>query len=139
MTLKDIIGPYTLVFKENSPNVPEDAKWYATKLGLKHDHRYDVPPGSGAVWSQLNVHEVKPELRNVAVGLSQGSIGPGTTVLTFVVPDIKKSRDQLIAHGVPVEPIKDVGLRVLLAFFKDAAANPLCLRQNPKEHPQEFL
>jgi hypothetical protein len=134
MTLKNIIGPYALVFKENSPNVPNSVKWYESKLQLVPDPRYNVPPGTGEIWSQLNI----TELENVAVGLSKGAVGAGSSVLTFVVPDIAASRDKLIAHGVPVKPIEDVGLGVLLAFFEDDAKNPLCLRQNPKNQPQEF-
>lgn len=135
MSLKNIIGPYALVFKENSPNVPGSVKWYESKLNLVRDPRYNVPPDTGEIWSQLNI----PELTNVAVGLSKGDVGAGSSVLTFVVPDIAKSRDSLIAHGVPVNAIKDVGLGVLLAFFEDDAKNPLCLRQNPKDQPQEFF
>jgi hypothetical protein len=135
MSLKDIIGPYSLVFKENSPNVPNSVKWYESKLNLVRDPRYDVPAGSGDIWSQLNI----PELKNVAVGLSKGSVGADSSVLTFVVPDIRRSRDKLIAHGVPVKPIHDVGSGVSLAFFEDDAKNPLCLRQNSNDHPQEFF
>ena len=110
-------------------------KWRESKLNLVRDPRYNVPPGTGEIWSQLNI----PELKNVAVGLSKGAVGAGSSVLTFVVPDIAWSRAKLIAHGVPVKRIHDVGLGVLLAFFEDHAKNPLCLRQNPKEQPQEFF
>lgn len=135
MSLKDIIGPYALVFKQNSPSVPKSRKWFVEKLGLVHDPRYDLPAGTGDIWSQLNI----PEIKNVALGLSKGPVGPGSTVLTFVVPDIEHARKQLIANNVKVGKIEDVGLGVLLAFFKDDVGNPLCLRQNPKDQPQKFF
>jgi predicted enzyme related to lactoylglutathione lyase len=70
------------------------------------------------------------------VGLSQGQpVGNGSSVVTFVVPDIELARNELIGQGVVVKPIEHPGHGVRLAYFQDSDGNNLVLRQNPENHP----
>ncbi|HXA16680.1 MAG TPA: VOC family protein [Thermoanaerobaculia bacterium] len=131
MSLKDVIGHFSFVVKLNVTDVDSSVKWYAANLQLVHDPRYDVP----GWWAQLNV----PEMRCLAFGLNKGVPQPGSDTPTFVVPNIAKARDRLVALGVPVTPIQTVPPGVQLAFFKDPDGNQLGLRQNPPQHPQEFV
>lgn len=130
MALKDMIGDFGLVLKVNVSDLEKSVHWYSEKLGFVHNPRYDVP----GWWAQLTI----PELRNTAVGLNfdAGKVGTGGGETTFVVADIERARDALIAKGVDVGPIQTVPTGVKLANFHDPDGNALGLRQNPHHMPQ---
>jgi catechol 2,3-dioxygenase-like lactoylglutathione lyase family enzyme len=116
-----------LVARLNVADVQTSATWYTSKLGLIPDPRFDAPG-----WRQLNVSGVV----GAAVGLSQGQpVGNGSSVVTFVVPDIELTRNELISQGIVVKPIEHPGHGVQLAYFQDPDGNNLALRQNPGSHP----
>jgi predicted enzyme related to lactoylglutathione lyase len=48
-----------------------------------------------------------------------------------VVEDIEAARDELIAGGVPVAPIDDVGRGVKYAEITDPSGNSLVLQEMP--------
>jgi catechol 2,3-dioxygenase-like lactoylglutathione lyase family enzyme len=124
MALKDILGEYGLVVKQNVSDLDKSHEWYSKKLDLKYDSRYTTP-----IWQQFFL----PELTAVAIGLNLDPTHTGTrgATTTFVVDDINKARDELIKRGVEVGPIHDAGHGVKLAFFFDPDNNALGLRQNP--------
>lgn len=116
-----------LVARLNVADVQKSATWYTSKLGLIPDPRFDAPG-----WRQLNVSGVI----GAAVGLSQGQpVGNGSSVVTFVVPDIELARNELVNQGIVVKPIEHPGHGVRLAYFQDVDGNNLALRQNPENHP----
>ena len=124
MGLKDVIGDFGLVYKINVSNLAASLDWYGNKLGLEHDAAYDGP-----TWVQFNV----PGVSNLVIGLNVDpvNIGSGSAVPTFVVKDIEAARSGLVAQGIEVGDVQDVGSGVKLAFMKDPDGNTLGLRQNP--------
>jgi glyoxylase I family protein len=129
MSLKDIFGDYGFVAKVDVSDLDTSAGWYESKLGLIPDSGYDTP-----TWRQFNL----PGIPLTAIGLNLNPVGVGSggAVSTFVVDDIAAARDGLIAQGVEVGPIIDVGHGVLLCFFKDPDGNALGLRQNSSGQPK---
>lgn len=129
MSLKDIVGNYGFVAKVDVSDLNASTDWYEGKLGLKLDERYSTP-----TWRQFSL----PDIPATAIGcnLNPAGVGSGGAVSTFVVVDIAAARNSLIAQGVAVGAIIDVGHGVLLCFFKDPDGNALGLRQNPPGQPK---
>ena len=123
------IDAYSVVAKVDVSDMRQSVEWYESKLDLVVDERFDSNPK----WRQLNVKGIQ----RFAVGLNlkADGVGTGGAVTTFAVPDIESSRKELIARGVEVTEIVDVGQGVLLAFFSDPDGNSLGLRQNSKDEP----
>lgn len=128
MSLKDIVGDYGFVAKVDVSNLDASTDWYQRNLGLRLDERYSTP-----TWRQFGLFGSS----RTAIGLNLNPAGVGSrgAVSTFVVVDIAAARKGLIAQGVAVGPIIDVGHGVLLCFFKDPDGNSLGLRQNSKGQP----
>lgn len=126
--MTDVIGGYGLVAKVSVRDLAASTQWYAEKLGLQHDARFDTPN-----WAQLNC----PGIPHVAIGLwgDPNRVGSGGAVVTFFVDDIAVARKTLLDRGVNVGPAMDVGQGVKLAFFSDPDGNSLGLRQNPPTQP----
>ncbi len=101
-----------------------------SKLGLIHNPRYD-----DRGWRQLHY----PENKAIAIGLweEQYNIGTGGQATIFIIDDIERARSGLMAQGIDVTPIKQVGdTEILEAFFRDPDGNLLCIRQNPSRCPR---
>ncbi|MBV8821538.1 MAG: VOC family protein, partial [Ktedonobacteraceae bacterium] len=126
MQLSDIIGEYGLIVKLDVSDLDKTRSWYADKLGLKQDSRFDT-----STWVQLFL----PKLRAVAIGLNLDPAKAGKGNVTFVVDNIESARDGLVRQGVEVGSIQTVVHDVRLAFFKDPDGNSLTLRQNPPGQP----
>jgi len=131
--LKSIADQYAFVAKLEVADITASVTWYTTKLDLEVDTRYLGEPR----WRQLNM----PGVPRVALGLWQAKnpANSGGAVATFVVENIAESRQQLIARGVTVSPIQDVGQGVFLCFFKDPDGNGLGLRQSGNSEPKPKL
>jgi glyoxylase I family protein len=128
MSLKEMVGNYGFVAKVDVSDLNASTDWYQGKLGLMLDERYSTP-----TWRQFTL----PDLPSTAIGcnLNAGGVGSGGAVSTFVVVDIETARNNLLAQGIDVGAIVDVGDGVLLCFFKDPDGNALGLRQNAPEQP----
>jgi predicted enzyme related to lactoylglutathione lyase len=124
-TAKDV----NFVAKVNVSNLAASSEWYAKKLGLVHDPKFDTPN-----WQQLNL----PGRKGVAIGLNldAAKVGTGGATATFVVKDIEKEQKALIKKGVNVGVVMPVGEGVCLAFFADPDGNELGLRQNGCKIPK---
>jgi catechol 2,3-dioxygenase-like lactoylglutathione lyase family enzyme len=80
-----------------------------------------VPPGSGcAILMGRNI----PEISDMPVGVQKG--------IHLVVADMDPARDALVAQGVAVEEVQDMG-GVLYARFEDPDGNSWLLQQWPKD------
>ena len=79
-----------------------------------------VPPGSGCA---ILLGEHVPEITDMPVGVQKG--------IHLVVADMTGARDALLANGVPVEEVQDLG-GVLYARFEDPDGNSWLLQQWPK-------
>jgi catechol 2,3-dioxygenase-like lactoylglutathione lyase family enzyme len=78
-----------------------------------------VPPGSGcAILMGRNI----PEITDMPVGVQKG--------IHLVVTDMTAAREALLATGVPVEEVQDLG-GVLYARFEDPDGNSWLLQQWP--------
>jgi glyoxylase I family protein len=129
MSLKDILGEYGFVAKVDVSDLDASAKWYESKLGLIPDPRYNTP-----TWRQFNLPGIP--LTAIGLNLNPAGVGSGGAVSTFIVDNIEAARKNLIAQGVQVGSIVDVGHGVLLCFFKDPDGNSLGLRQNSPDQPR---
>lgn len=127
MTFDAIFGSAGFVSKLDVSDLDASIEWYSGKLGLTLDPNYRT-----AQWAQMNI----PGIPGMAIGLWEGgSVGTGGSVPTFVVDDIAAVRESLIASGVDVGPVEDVGDGALLAFFQDPDGNQLGIRQNGPSGP----
>ena len=129
MSLKDMVGDYGFVAKVDVSDLDASTDWYEGKLGLMLDERYSTP-----TWRQFAL----PGISRTAIGLNLNPAGVGSrgAVSTFVIADIAAVRNALLAQGIAVGPIVDVGHGVLLCFFRDPDGNSLGLRQNSKGQPK---
>jgi predicted enzyme related to lactoylglutathione lyase len=101
--------------------------FYVDKLGCVED--VDVRPFEG-----LRVVQVTPPGSACSIGFGAGATvyegTPGTVRgLHLVVADIEKAREELLARGVDVEEIVDVGGGVRYAGFTDPDGNSLTLQE----------
>ncbi len=129
MSLRDLIGDFGLVIKIDVSDLDKSAKWYADKLQLELDERYNAD-----TWRQFNI----PDAPNSAIGLhlNPDGSGLGGKKATFVVNDITAARDELIRNKVDVGEVIVLGDWIRLAFFKDPDGNILGLRQNHADLPK---
>ena len=83
------------------------------------------PPGSGcAILMGRNI----PEITDMPVGVQKG--------IHLVVADMPTARDALVANGVAVAEVQDLG-GVLYAPFEDPDGNSWLLQQWPKDGLKE--
>ena len=103
--------------------------FYVEKLGFVED--VDVRPFEG-----LRVVQVTPPGSACSIGFGTGAPvyegTPGTVRgLHLVVADIKATREELLARGVDVGEVTDVGGGVLYAALEDPDGNTLTLQEMP--------
>ena len=103
--------------------------FYAQQLGFVVD--VDVRPAHG-----VRVVQLTPPGSACSVGLGTGVAAyegqPGSIRgLHLVVTDIEQARAELIARGVDVGDVVDVGGGVLYAGFEDPDGNSLTLQYMP--------
>ncbi len=122
--MSNIMNDYAVVSKISVSDINTSVKWYSEKLGCEVNKKVTQDPA----WRQLILPNISTVIQ---IGLYQSQkVGTGSGVLTLVVKDIESARNDLIAKGVTVSPISDVGQGVSLAFFNDLDGNQLGLRQN---------
>jgi predicted enzyme related to lactoylglutathione lyase len=103
--------------------------FYVDQLGFHAD--VDVRPAEG-----VRVVQLTPPGSGCSVGFGTGldvyGAEPGSVRgLHLVVEDIEAARAELVARGVEVDPVVDVGGGVLYAGFADPDGNTLTLQQMP--------
>jgi catechol 2,3-dioxygenase-like lactoylglutathione lyase family enzyme len=105
--------------------------FYVEKLGFKADH--DVAPGNG-----MRVVQLTPpgSACSIVIGTGLGEISAmnaGTVKgLHLVVQDINSSREALLARGVDVAPVVDMG-GILFARLADPDGNSWLLQEIPAQ------
>ena len=103
--------------------------FYTEQLGFVED--VDVRPADG-----VRVVQLTPRGSACSIGMGTGlpayDMAPGTIrALHLVVDDIEKARAELVARGVDVGPVEDVGGGVRYAGFSDPDGNTMTLQQMP--------
>jgi predicted enzyme related to lactoylglutathione lyase len=103
--------------------------FYAEQLGFVVD--VDVSPVDG-----VRVVQVTPPGSACSIGFGTGipvyDAPPGSIRgLHLVVDDIERARAELVARGVDVGAVEDVGRGVLYAGFQDPDGNSLTLQEMP--------
>ena len=104
--------------------------FYVDLLGFVQD--VDVSPAPG-----VRVVQLTPPGSACSLSLSTGlprisGMAPGTVQgLHLVVDDIAAARAELVARGVDVSEVEDVGGGVLYAWFSDPDGNSLTLQEMP--------
>ncbi len=93
--------------------------FYIDKLGFKLDH--DVSPSAA-----MRVVQLTPPGSACSICFGTGIVQtpPGSVQgLHLVVSSIDEAHAQLIARGVDVSPIRELGKGIFFAFFKDPDGN----------------
>ncbi|MCW2700850.1 MAG: Glyoxalase/bleomycin resistance protein/dioxygenase [Blastococcus sp.] len=103
--------------------------FYAEKLGFVVD--VDVSPADG-----VRVVQLTPPGSACSIGIGSGlpvyEAPPGSIRgLHLVVADIERARAELVARGVDVGAVTDVGGGVLYASFEDLDGNTFTLQEMP--------
>ena len=103
--------------------------FYAEQLGFDVD--VDVRPAEG-----VRVVQLTPPGSGCSIGLGTGlpvyEAPPGSVRgLHLVVADIEKAREELVARGVDVGAVQDVGGGVRYAALEDPDGNTLTLQEMP--------
>ena len=103
--------------------------FYAERLGFVVD--VDVSPVEG-----VRVVQLTPPGSACSIGFGTGipvyDAPPGSVRgLHLVVDDIERARAELVARGVDVGAVQDVGRGVLYAGFEDPDGNSLTLQEMP--------
>jgi predicted enzyme related to lactoylglutathione lyase len=102
--------------------------FYAQAIGFAVD--VDVTPADG-----FRIVQLTPPGSACSIVLSRGlpmldAMKPGTVQgVHLVVPDIERARAELIARGVDLSPIDDVGGGVRYAQFVDPDGNMFTLQE----------
>ena len=92
--------------------------FYTEKVGFNLDH--DVRHG------ELRVVQLTPPGSACSIVIGQGIVNtpPGSVKLIhLVVPDIRAARAELVARGVAVSEVQDLGGGISMAFFDDPDGN----------------
>jgi predicted enzyme related to lactoylglutathione lyase len=110
--------------------------FYAEQLGFTVD--VDVRPAAG-----VRVVQLTPPGSACSIGFGTGlpvyEAPPGSVRgLHLVVADIDAARAELIARGVEVGPVQDVGGGVRYAGFSDPDGNGLTLQEMPWRTGEAF-
>jgi len=110
-------------------DVDRSKAFYAEQLGFVVD--VDVRPAEG-----VRVVQLTPPGSACSIGLGTGlpvyDAPPGSVRgLHLVVADIEKARAALVARGVDVGAVQDVGGGVLYASLQDPDGNTLSLQEMP--------
>lgn len=108
-----------------STDVDRSKAFYVDRVGFHLDH--DVQPGNGMRVVQLTPPGSACSIV-IGVGISDPRAAP-VLGLHLVVDDIEAARDSLLATGVDVSPISDLGGGVRYAYFSDPDGNSWALQQ----------
>jgi predicted enzyme related to lactoylglutathione lyase len=103
--------------------------FYVERLGFVAD--VDVLPAEG-----VRVVQLTPPGSACSIGMGTGLAAydaePGSVKgLHLVVDDIEQARAELVAGGVDISPVEDVGGGVKYAWFADPDGNTLTLQEMP--------
>ena len=103
--------------------------FYVEQLGFVED--VDVRPADG-----VRVVQLTPPGSACSIGMGTGlpayDATPGTIrALHLVVADIDQARAELVARGVEVGPVQDVGGGVRYAGLSDPDGNTMTLQEMP--------
>jgi predicted enzyme related to lactoylglutathione lyase len=103
--------------------------FYTEQLGFVAD--VDVRPADG-----VRVVQLTPPGSACSIGIGTGlpayAMAPGSIrALHLVVEDIERARAELVARGVDVGPVEDVGGGVKYAGFSDPDGNTMTLQEMP--------
>ncbi|MFB6723054.1 VOC family protein [Kribbella sp. NPDC056345] len=102
--------------------------FYTEQLGFTAD--VDVSPGDGVRVVQLTPPGSYCSI-TLSSGLPQADMPPGSLRgLHLVVADIEAARSELVARGVEVAPVEDLG-GVFYAWFADPDGNTWTLQHMP--------
>ncbi|GAA1445621.1 VOC family protein [Leifsonia poae] len=105
-------------------DVERTKEFYVDRVGFRLDH--DVEPGNG-----MRVVQLTPpgSACSIAFGTGFGDPGaPRVANLHLVVDDVEAVRGELVANGVDVSSVADMG-GVLYAYFNDPDGNSWALQQ----------
>ena len=110
-------------------DVDRAKRFYVEQLGFVED--VDVRPAEG-----VRVVQLTPPGSACSIGMGTGlgayDMAPGTLrALHLVVADIERARAELVARGVDVGEVQDVGGGVKYAGFSDPDGNGLTLQEMP--------
>lgn len=92
--------------------------FYTEQVGFNLDH--DVRNG------ELRVVQLTPPGSACSIVIGQGIVNtpPGSVkLLHLVVPDIRAARAELVARGVEISEVQDLGGGISMAFFDDPDGN----------------
>ena len=117
-------------------DVDRAKKFYTEQLGFIED--VDVRPTHG-----VRVVQLTPPGSSCSIGMGTGlaayDAAPGSIrALHLVVPDIEQARAELVARGVEVGAVQDVGGGVKYAGFTDPDGNGLTLQEMPWRTGEAF-
>ena len=108
-------------------DVDRAAAFYAERLGFVVD--VDVRPADGVRVVQLTPPGSACSI-GIGTGLAAYEAAPGSVRgLHLVVADIGAAREELVARGVAVGPVEDVGGGVRYAGFSDPDGNGWTLQE----------
>ena len=106
-------------------NLERSKAFYVDQLGFRLDH--DIEPGNG-----MRIIQLTPPGSSCSIAIGLGINEPGSAPvkgLHLVVDDLLAVRRELIARGVAISPISDMGGGVTYAFFSDPDGNSWALQQ----------
>jgi predicted enzyme related to lactoylglutathione lyase len=117
-------------------DVDRAKKFYTEQLGFIED--VDVRPTHG-----VRVVQLTPPGSSCSIGMGTGlaayDAAPGSIrALHLVVADIEQARAELVARGVEVGAVQDVGGGVKYAGFSDPDGNGLTLQEMPWRTGDQF-
>jgi predicted enzyme related to lactoylglutathione lyase len=104
--------------------------FYRDKAGFTVDH--DLRPAAG-----VRIVQLTPPGSACSIMLSAGVpqmadlVAGGTQGVHLVVADIQQARAELVARGVDLTEIEDVGHGVKISVFSDPDGNTMILQQVP--------
>lgn len=107
--------------------------FYAEQIGFHVDH--DVQPGNGMRVVQLTPPGSACSIV-IGIGLGNDAMTPGAVRgLHLVVDDVAAAREMLVARGVEIGAVEDMG-GILYAFFSDPDGNSWALQEIPPHFRQ---
>lgn len=108
-------------------DVDRSLSFYVERVGFHLDH--DVEPGNG-----MRIVQLTPpgSACSIVFGVGMGASSPPGSIrnIHLVVDDVSEARRTLLARGIEVSEIQDMG-GVLYAFFADPDGNSWALQQIP--------
>ncbi|GAA0994175.1 VOC family protein [Subtercola frigoramans] len=108
-----------------STDVDRSKAFYTDRVGFVLDH--DVEPGNG-----MRVVQLTPPGSSCSIAIGVGFVDPSAAPvhgLHLVVDDVELARQTLVAQGVDVSEVSDMGGGVRYAYFSDPDGNSWALQQ----------